>query len=159
MSFSPRFARHLFVDIINSGHPRTIQAHFLRNASVTSQLLISDGSPQTIRPEFSAEPIFQNPIISTQSCSSSHSSPAWIMLSRILGRGKKSNQGWCGMVFWTRVGRKLSGMLSSTSLAFLGASVLKWEIESSSILSKQPPAMRRLFPNARKTLTLVRVKR
>src|SRR4051812_19423622 len=87
-----------------------IQAHFFKNPSLTSQLDGSDGSPQTTRPDLSSLlGTMQNSTRSKQSSESSKSSPARRMLFRIVGKGKRSSQGWWGTMRWRTVGRSAGG--------------------------------------------------
>ena len=82
-----------------------------------------------------------------------------------MGRGKKSSHGWCGIVRWILVGWRLRGRLLKSLgvfvlvLAGTGAGREKRDRASSSRLSSDPPTSFRFCPNARKTLTFVRVRR
>lgn len=113
-----------------SSHPLKIHRHFSTKSSVTSQLLGSHGSPHRIMPPF-PDGASASPTMSRHSASSSQSSPALIRLSRILGRGKKSSQGWCTVVSCVSVGLKKYGTFHALVTLYTG-SVPKGDTQSSS---------------------------
>jgi hypothetical protein len=111
---SSRFSRHRFVDSINCWHPRSTQPHLPRNSSVASQFIGSQGCPHTnnMAPVLR---VSQQAMRSRQSSRSSKEPLAIIRLSLSLGNGRTSNQGWCFVVHWMNVGRRLEGRASLAS--------------------------------------------
>lgn len=126
---------------------------------MTSQLRGSHESPQTTN----VACVFfvsQNAIRSWHRSSSSNKCSAAIRMSRIRGNGKKSSHGWCGILRWMSVGRRLAGIVSILKVGVTGEYRLKMDIVSSQqVQSAVMPMARMLVCMALCTFNRVRLTR
>lgn len=160
---SPRLFLQALVDRKRSQQSWRIQPQFRKKVSVISHPLGSQGSFHTMRPVSpfaSAECLGATldtllPHKSWQSLMSSIKSPARMRLSRSLGMGIKSSQGWWGTKRWISVGCRAGGKAAPFKWESLGLAPLNMDSESSSNWAGIYPRTSKLECSARIIFNLV----